>query len=115
MFMFAIAGVAFGKMLPEDKKLKILGINNQTMRNWIEGNSAWISQDVFDRLTAHFGFAPGCVAWPHGEPKPAEVAAREQEPDIRLLTERFYRANSEGMETARAKQAALAVSEKGMS
>ena len=29
MFMFAIAGVAFGKMLPEDKKLKVLGINNR--------------------------------------------------------------------------------------
>jgi hypothetical protein len=29
MFMFAIAGVAFGKMLPEDKKMKILGINNR--------------------------------------------------------------------------------------
>lgn len=29
MFMFAIAGVAFGKMLPEDKKLKILGIPNR--------------------------------------------------------------------------------------
>jgi hypothetical protein len=29
MFMFAIAGIAFGKMLPEDKKLKIFGINNR--------------------------------------------------------------------------------------
>jgi hypothetical protein len=29
MFMFAIAGVAFGKMLPEDKKMKILGIPNR--------------------------------------------------------------------------------------
>ncbi len=29
MFMFAIAGVAFGKMLPADKKLKVLGINNR--------------------------------------------------------------------------------------
>jgi hypothetical protein len=29
MFMFAIAGVAFSKMLPEDKKLKFLGIPNR--------------------------------------------------------------------------------------
>jgi len=29
MFMFAIAGIAFGKMLPPDKKLKILGIPNR--------------------------------------------------------------------------------------
>ncbi len=28
-FMFAIAGVAFGKMLPPDKKLKIFGIPNR--------------------------------------------------------------------------------------
>jgi hypothetical protein len=28
-FMFAIAGIAFSKMLPEDKKLKILGIPNR--------------------------------------------------------------------------------------
>jgi hypothetical protein len=28
-FMFAIAGIAFGKMLPPDKKLKILGIPNR--------------------------------------------------------------------------------------
>jgi hypothetical protein len=28
-FMFAIAGIAFGKMLPEDKKLKVLGIPNR--------------------------------------------------------------------------------------
>jgi len=28
-FMFAIAGIAFSKMLPEDKKLKILGISNR--------------------------------------------------------------------------------------
>jgi hypothetical protein len=30
-FMFAIAGIAFGKMLPEDKKLKILGIPNRIL------------------------------------------------------------------------------------
>jgi hypothetical protein len=29
MFMFAIAGIAFGKMLPPDKKLKILGLPNR--------------------------------------------------------------------------------------
>ena len=29
MFMFAIAGVAFGKMLPPDKKMKIFGIPNR--------------------------------------------------------------------------------------
>ena len=29
MFMFAIAGIAFGKMLPPDKKMKILGIPNR--------------------------------------------------------------------------------------
>jgi len=29
MFMFAIAGIAFGKMLPPDKKLRILGIPNR--------------------------------------------------------------------------------------
>ncbi|MEN8242613.1 MAG: hypothetical protein ABFS17_11870 [Chloroflexota bacterium] len=29
MFMFAIAGVAFSKMLPEDKKMKFLGIPNR--------------------------------------------------------------------------------------
>jgi len=29
MFMFAIAGIAFGKMLPPDRKLKILGIPNR--------------------------------------------------------------------------------------
>ena len=28
-FMFAIAGIAFGKMLPPDKKLRILGIPNR--------------------------------------------------------------------------------------
>jgi hypothetical protein len=28
-FMFAIAGIAFGKMLPPDKKLKILGLPNR--------------------------------------------------------------------------------------
>lgn len=28
-FMFAIAGIAFGKMLPADKKMKILGIPNR--------------------------------------------------------------------------------------
>ncbi len=31
MFMFAIAGVAFGKMLPEDKKLRVLGIPNRIL------------------------------------------------------------------------------------
>jgi len=31
MFMFAIAGIGFGKMLPEDKKLKVLGINNRLL------------------------------------------------------------------------------------
>jgi hypothetical protein len=30
-FMFAIAGIAFGKMLPADKKLKILGIPNRLL------------------------------------------------------------------------------------
>ena len=30
-FMFAIAGIAFGKMLPEDKKLKVLGIPNRIL------------------------------------------------------------------------------------
>ena len=29
MFMFAIAGIAFGKMLPPDPKMKILGIPNR--------------------------------------------------------------------------------------
>jgi hypothetical protein len=29
MFMFAIAGIVFGKMLPPDRKLKILGIPNR--------------------------------------------------------------------------------------
>ena len=29
MFMFAVAGIAFGKMLPSDRKLKILGIPNR--------------------------------------------------------------------------------------
>jgi len=29
MFMFAVAGIAFGKMLPPDTKLKILGIPNR--------------------------------------------------------------------------------------
>ena len=29
MFMFSIAGIAFGKMLPPDRKLKILGIPNR--------------------------------------------------------------------------------------
>ena len=29
MFMFSIAGIAFGKMLPPDKKLKIFGIPNR--------------------------------------------------------------------------------------
>ena len=28
-FMFAVAGVTFGKMLPEDKKLKVLGVPNR--------------------------------------------------------------------------------------
>jgi len=28
-FMFAIAGIAFGKMLPKDKSLKIMGMNNR--------------------------------------------------------------------------------------
>jgi hypothetical protein len=30
-FMFAIAGVTFGKMLPEDKKLKVLGVPNRIL------------------------------------------------------------------------------------
>jgi len=30
-FMFAVAGVTFGKMLPEDKKLKVLGIPNRIL------------------------------------------------------------------------------------
>jgi len=30
-FMFAIAGVAFGKMLPADKKMKIFGIPNRLL------------------------------------------------------------------------------------
>jgi hypothetical protein len=30
-FMFAIAGIAFGKMLPPDKKLRILGIPNRLL------------------------------------------------------------------------------------
>jgi hypothetical protein len=30
-FMFAIAGIAFSKMLPEDKKLRILGIPNRIL------------------------------------------------------------------------------------
>ncbi len=30
-FMFAIAGIAFAKMLPQDKRLKILGIPNRLM------------------------------------------------------------------------------------
>jgi hypothetical protein len=29
MFMFSIAGIAFGKMLPPDRKFKILGISNR--------------------------------------------------------------------------------------
>ena len=29
--MFAIAGIGFGKMLPEDKKLKVLGIPNRIL------------------------------------------------------------------------------------
>jgi hypothetical protein len=29
MFMFSIAGIAFGKMLPPDKKMKLLGIPNR--------------------------------------------------------------------------------------
>jgi hypothetical protein len=28
-FMFAIAGIAFSKMLPKDKHLKVLGLNNR--------------------------------------------------------------------------------------
>ena len=30
-FMFAVAGIAFGKMLPEDKKMKVLGIPNRLL------------------------------------------------------------------------------------
>ena len=30
-FMFAIAGVTFAKMLPQDKQLKILGLNNRLL------------------------------------------------------------------------------------
>src|SRR4030066_623813 len=30
-FMFAIAGIAFSKMLPDDKKLKLLGIPNRLL------------------------------------------------------------------------------------
>lgn len=30
-FMFAVAGVAFGKMLPADKKMKILGVPNRLL------------------------------------------------------------------------------------
>jgi hypothetical protein len=30
-FMFAIAGITFGKMLPADKKLKVLGIPNRLL------------------------------------------------------------------------------------
>jgi hypothetical protein len=28
-FMFALAGISFGKLLPADKKLRILGISNR--------------------------------------------------------------------------------------
>jgi hypothetical protein len=40
-FMFSIAGVVLSKLLPEDRKLKILGINNRLL--FAIGNAAFFS------------------------------------------------------------------------
>lgn len=40
-FMFAVAGLIFSKILPEDPKLKILGINNRVL--FALGNAAFFS------------------------------------------------------------------------
>jgi hypothetical protein len=40
-FMFAVAGLIFSKILPEDPKLKILGVNNRVL--FAVGNAAFFS------------------------------------------------------------------------
>jgi hypothetical protein len=40
-FMFSIAGLVMSKLLPEDRKLKILGINNRLL--FAVGNAAFFS------------------------------------------------------------------------
>jgi hypothetical protein len=50
--MFAVAGIAFAKMLPKDKKLKILGIPNRLFfamdinpiagSNWLSWFLPWV-------------------------------------------------------------------------
>lgn len=51
--MFAIAGIAFGKLLPADPKAKILGINNRWL--FVIGNAAFFSAvEIFLASTPAF-------------------------------------------------------------
>lgn len=51
--MFAIAGIAFGKLMPDDPKEKIFGINNRWL--FIIGNAAFFSvMEVFLATTPAF-------------------------------------------------------------
>jgi hypothetical protein len=59
MFMFAIAGITFGKMLPPDPKMKILGINNRiflAVSNSIFCVIVEIWLNSIDALTWDFSF-----------------------------------------------------------
>ena len=54
-FMFAIAGIAFAKMLPEDKKLRVLGIPNRLLFA-IAGSAFCVFVEVLLNLV-------GALAW----------------------------------------------------
>lgn len=54
-FMFAIAGIAFGKLLPADARLKILGVPNR----WFIA----ISGSIFCVIVEYFLNAIGALTW----------------------------------------------------
>jgi hypothetical protein len=57
-FMFAIAGIAFGKMLPQDKSLKILGIPNRL--------AIAIGGSVFCVIVEMWLNSIGALTWDYG-------------------------------------------------
>ena len=65
-FMFAVAGIAFGKMLPKDKRMKILGIPNRLFFAVV--NAAFcvfveILLNAIDALTWDYPFWSARAPW----------------------------------------------------
>ena len=57
-FMFAVAGIVFSKLLPADKKLKIIGIPNRLFFA--------ITYSVFCVVVEYFLNAAGALTWDYG-------------------------------------------------